>query len=51
MVGNDNNSMGPSLWLVVARFLNSLPKKLSHKFKLHGMSILHEFQMAIFRTA
>jgi len=51
MVGNDNDSMGPSLWLVRARFSNSLPRKLLHKFKLRGMWILDEFQMAIFRTA
>jgi len=46
MIGND--STGPGLQLVVARLSNFLLRKLSHKFKLRGMSILHEFQMAIF---
>jgi len=46
MVGGD--SMGPRLQLVGARFSNFLLRKLSHDFKLCGMSILHEFQMATF---
>jgi len=37
-----------SLHLVRARFLNFLVRKLSHEFKLCGLSILHKFQMAIF---
>jgi len=28
-------------------FLNFLPRKLSRDFKLHGMSILHDSEMAI----
>jgi len=46
MAGND--SMGPSLQLVGARFLNFLLRKLSCDFKLCGMSILHKYKMAIF---
>jgi len=45
----DYDSTEPSLQLVGARFSNFLLKKLSHEFKLCGMSILHKFQMAIFR--
>ena len=44
----DHNIMGHSLQLVGARFSNFLLRKLSREFKLHAMSILHEFQMAIF---
>jgi len=44
----DDASMGPSLQLVGARFSSFLLRKLSHEFKLHGMSTLYEFQMAIF---
>ena len=44
----DHDSMGPSLQLVGAQFSNFLLRKLSHEFKLHKMSISHEFQMAIF---
>jgi len=43
----DHHSMGPSLQLVGARFSIFLLRKLSCEFKLCGMSILHEFQMAI----
>jgi len=46
MVHYDN--MGPSLHLIGARFLNFLPSKLSHDFKLRGMSILQDFQRAMF---
>jgi len=46
MVGND--TMGPSLQLIGARFSNFLLRKLSREFKLRGTSIFHEFQMAIF---
>jgi len=28
--------------------LNFLLRKLSHEFKLHGMSVLHELKRAIF---
>jgi len=44
----DHDSMGPSLRLVGAQFSNSFFRKLSCEFKLHKMSVLHEFQMAIF---
>jgi len=44
----DYDSMGPSLQLVGYRFLNFLLSKLSRDFKLRGMSILHDFQRAIF---
>jgi len=44
MVGSD--SMGPALQPVGARFSNFLPGKLSREFKLRGMSIFHEIQMA-----
>jgi len=46
MVGND--SMGPGLHLVGAQFSSFLLRQLSCEFKLRRMSILHEFQMAIF---
>ena len=41
--------MGLGLQLAGARFSNVLVGKLSQKFKLPGMSIFHEIQMAIFR--
>jgi len=47
MVASD--SMGHGLQLFGARFSNFLLGKLSQEFKLHGMSIFHEIQMAIFR--
>ena len=44
----DHDRTGPSLQLVGARFSNFLPRKLSYcEVKLRGMSILHEFEMAI----
>jgi len=46
MVAGD--SMGPALQLVRARFSDFLLGKLSQEFKLRGMSIFHEIQMAIF---
>jgi len=39
----DYDSMGPSLQLFRTEFLNLLLSKLSHDFKLHGMSILQDF--------
>ena len=45
----DDDSMGPRLQLVRARFLNFLLGKLSREFKLRRMSIIHDIQMAIFR--
>ena len=47
MVGYD--SMVPGLQLVEARFSNFLLRKLSEEFKLHDISIFHEFQTVIFR--
>jgi len=41
--------MGPVLQLVGARFSNFLLGRLSGELKLHGMSIFHEIQVAIFR--
>ena len=45
MVGDD--SMGHGLQLVGVRFSNFLLGKLSREFKLRGMSIFHEIQIAI----
>ena len=47
----DYDSMGPSLHLVGARFLNFLLSKLSRDFKLYGMSILQDFHRAYFPIA
>jgi len=44
----DHDSMGPRLQLVGALFSSFLLQKLSHEFILQEMSILHDFQMAIF---
>jgi len=44
----DDDSMGPGLQHVGAWFLNFLIRKLPREFKLCRMSILHEFQRAIF---
>jgi len=44
----DYDNMGPSLQLVGARFLNVLRSQLLRDFKLCGMSILQDFQRAIF---
>ena len=44
----DYDNMGPSLQLIRERFLNLLLSKLSRDFKLCGMSILRDFQRAIF---
>ena len=46
----DDDSMGPGLQLIGARFLNFLLEKLSREFKLCQMSIFKEIQMAIFRS-
>jgi len=43
-----HDSTGPNLQLVGDRFSNFLLRKLSFEFKLRGMLILHEFQIAIF---
>jgi len=44
----DRDSTGPSLQLIGTRLSNFLLINLSREFKLREMSILHEFQMAIF---
>jgi len=44
----DYDSMGPSLQHVRARFLNFLLSKPSRDFKLCRMSVLQDFQRAIF---
>jgi len=44
----DDDSIGPGLQLVGARFLNFLLRKLSRQFKLCPVLIFHEIQMAIF---
>jgi len=44
----DYDNMGPSLQVVGVNFLNLILSKLSHDFKLSGMSILQDFQRAIF---
>jgi len=44
----DYDSMGPNLQPVEARFSHFLLRKLSQEFKLHEISILHEFQVDIF---
>jgi len=42
----DIDSMGPGLQLVRGRFSNFLLGKVSLEFKLHGISIFHDIQMA-----
>ena len=44
----DYDNMGPSLQVVGVNFLNLILSKLSHDFKLSGMSILQDFQRATF---
>ena len=44
----DVDSMGPDLQLVGARFSNFLLVKVSLQFKLHGMSIFHDIQIATY---
>jgi len=44
----DYDNMGPNLQRVGALFLNFLLSKLSRDFKLRAMSILQDFQRAIF---
>jgi len=44
-----SDRMRPGLQLVGAQFSNFLLGKLSQEFKLHGMLIFHEIQMAVFR--
>jgi len=44
----DNNSTRPGLQLGGVRFSNFLLRKISRKFKLSGMSLLQEFEMAVF---
>jgi len=45
---DDYDNMGPILQHVGARFLNFRLSQLSHDFKLRGMSILQDFQRAIY---
>jgi len=45
----DDDSMGPGLLLVGARYLNFLLRKLSWEFKLRRMSIFRDIQIAIFQ--
>ena len=49
MLGGD--SMGPGLQLFGTQLLNFLLGKLAQEFKVRQMSIFHELQMAIFRSA
>ena len=44
----DVDSMEPDLQPVGARFSNFLLGKVSLEFKLHGMSIFHDIQMATY---
>ena len=44
----DVDSMGPGLQLLGGRFSNFLLGKVSLEFKLHGMSIFHDIQMATY---
>jgi len=44
----DIDSTGPGVQLVGGRFLNFLLGKVSLEFKLHGMSIFHDIQMATY---
>ena len=44
----DIDSMGPHLQLLGGHFSNFLLGKVSTEFKLHGMSIFHDIQMATY---
>jgi len=44
----DYNSIGSSLQLIGARFLNFILSQLSRDFKLRRMSTLQDFERAIF---
>jgi len=44
----DIDSMGPGLQLVGGRFSNFLLGKVSLEFKLHGMSIFRDIEMATY---
>jgi len=44
----DVDSMGPGLQPVGARISNFLLGKVPLQFKLHGMSIFHDIQMATY---
>ena len=44
----DVDSMGPGLQLFGGQFSNFLLGKVSLEFKLHGMSIFHDIQMATY---
>jgi len=44
----DIDSMGPDLQLVGGQFSNFLLGTVSLQFKVHGMSILHDIQIATY---
>jgi len=44
----DIDSMGPGLQLLGGQFSNFLLRKVSLEFKVHGMSIFHDIQMATY---
>jgi len=44
----DVDSMGPGLQPVGARFSNFILRKVSLQFRLNGMSIFHDIQMATY---
>jgi len=44
----DIDSMGPGIQLIGRQFSNFLLGKVSLEFKLHGMSIFHDIQMATY---
>jgi len=44
----DIDSVAPGLQLLGARFSNFLLGKVSLEFKIHGMSIFHDIQMATY---
>jgi len=44
----DIDSMGPDPQLLAGHFSNFLLGKVSTEFKLHGMSIFHDIQMATY---
>ena len=44
----DIDSMGPGLQLLRGQFSNFLLRKIPLQFKLHGMSIFHDIQMATY---
>jgi len=47
----DYDTIGTTLQLIGAQFFNFLLRRLSRDFKLHRISILHEFQGPYFAIA